>query len=288
MTLPPDHREDDAPPERERAMSLPGALIWTAGITFLFLWLLALILKLRPAAESDLITGFGCQLVAYLLGLFAILRVHAPHAEIRDFVGLRATHPAFYPLAVVIGLAIMAPISALYDAIDKRWPNPDGGDGELVRMLVEAGVAKQVAICMILIVLGPVIEEVLFRGALTRPLRRRHGAPVVILATALLFGVAHFQWQKMLPIALFGILLGVIRTVSGSLIPSIVLHATYNAIPVALILVAPEDVRAAADAPLPAWLLIVSVVAAAVLLAVMSLLGARSQTVAIAREKENA
>ena len=43
---------------------------------------------------------------AYLLGLFGVLQLHAPRASIREFVGLRATRLAFYPLAVALGFAV--------------------------------------------------------------------------------------------------------------------------------------------------------------------------------------
>jgi hypothetical protein len=272
-------------------MSLATAVGWISGVTLLFILLLGVIVDLRPAAKNDLISAFGCQAAAYLLGLFAILRIHAPRAEIREFIGLRPTHAGFYALAVLLGTALQAPVSALYEAIEKRWPSPDEGDAGLLRIIADAPLAEKIALVAVLVALGPLLEEVLFRGALTRPLRRRHGPAVVIFGTALLFALAHFEPQKFVPIGLFGVALGVLRLVSGSLVPCILLHATYNAIPlVAILATAPGEGQdaASADIPLPAWLVAVSSAVAAGLLALAYLIGARTQAAAAAREKDSA
>jgi hypothetical protein len=303
MTEPSDPSDEDrdaegdrgaaAPPgDGERPMSIPVATGWTIGATLLFLWLLTLIVSIRPDAQFDLISAFGCQAAAYLLGLFGILRVHAPRASIREFLGVRATHPAFYPIAVLLGLALEAPVSAVYDAIERRFPSGTGGDAELVKMISEAHLGTQIALCVVLVALGPAIEEVFFRGALTRPLRRRHGPATVIALTAALFAVAHFQPQKFLPIGLFGVALGLLRYSSGSLLPSVLVHATYNAIPLVATLAdagssaGAEPPPGADGAPIPPWIVAGSSALAAGLLALAWIIGARTQDAARARERD--
>jgi len=296
--------EDDDPDGRagaprdgeggERPMSLAAAALWAAGITLLFLWLLTLMAALRSSAELDLVTTFGCQAAAYMLGLSGILRLYAPHASIRDFLGIRRTHLAFYPLAVLLGIALEAPISALYEIIERRWPSAREGDIELVRMLSEGTVAERVVLGLVIVALGPAVEEMLFRGALTRPLRRRHPAAPVIATTAILFAVAHFQWQKFVPIGVFGAALGVLRHASGSLLPPVILHATYNAIPFAAMLGAmagegAEGAQASLEGPtVPAWVVAGGSAGAALLLAFAVLLGARTEDAARARERDRA
>ncbi|WP_231511656.1 CPBP family intramembrane glutamic endopeptidase [Chondromyces apiculatus] len=287
----------------ERPMSLPAATLWTIAVTFLFIWLLGVFITIRPAAQSDFTTTFGCQAAAYLLGLFGILRLHGPQASIRDFLGVRRTHAAFYPLAVLLGLSLEAPIGLLYDVIARRWPSAGEEELHLLRDLAGGGLGGQVLLGAVLVVLGPALEEVLFRGAMTRPLRRSHDALVVIAATAALFAMAHLQPQKFPPIALFGLALGVLRHASGSLLPSIVLHATYNAVPFVALLVAPEDTAAlppptslkerlvhllAGPSPLPTAVIVGSAALAVVLLALIVTLGRRSQVAVHAREKDRA
>lgn len=293
MSDPPSsHRDPGSPPAGERPMSLAAAAMWAVGITFLFVWLLSLIIAIRPSAQSDLVTTFGCQAAAYLLGLFGILRFYAPRASIRDFLGVRPTHAGFYPLAVLLGLALTAPIGALYDLIERRWPSPRDGELELVRLLAEGSTAEQALIGLVLVVLGPALEEVLFRGALTRPLRRSYAPELVVVSTAILFAAAHFQPQKFLPIGLFGLALGALRLASGSIVPAMMLHATYNAVPFAVMLTGSDQAASGQDAlaepPLPPALIAGSAAFAAVLLALTFALGARSEVAARARGRDRA
>jgi membrane protease YdiL (CAAX protease family) len=298
---------EDPPRDGEWPMSLVGASLWATLITVLFVWLLAMIVAARPAAQFDLVTTFGCQAVAYLLGLFGILRLHAPRASIRDFLGLRPTHPGFYPIAVLLGLSLAAPVNAAYELIERRWPSPREGDAELVRLIVEGSPAERVVLGLVLVALGPALEEVLFRGALTRPLRRRYAPALVIAATAILFALAHLEPQKFLPIALFGAALGALRHASGSLLPAVLLHATYNAIPFGAMIEAasrggPVDPAAALEGPanaesrralmegpsLPVWVVAASASVAAILLVLAFVLAARAGAVARDRERDQA
>lgn len=292
----PLHRRFEAPGQGddEWPASLLVATGWTAGATLVFLSLLSVIVAARPDVEPDLISAFACQTIAYLLGLFAILRVHAPSASIRELLGVRPTHPVFYPLALLTGLACEAPVSALYDAIERRWPSPGSGDGDLVRLIAESSTAMRVALCLIIVGLGPALEEVFFRGALARLLRRGAGPALAILGTGMLFAVAHVQPQKFLPIGLFGVALGVLRYASGSLLPGIIMHATFNAIPLVAVLGAGLGSEGAQGAPgvdgmpLPPWLVAASSALAAGLLGLTWAVGARAQGAARARERDGA
>ncbi|WP_437734966.1 CPBP family intramembrane glutamic endopeptidase [Sorangium sp. So ce1335] len=278
-------------------MSVRAAVGWVAGVTLLFLWLLGLVASFRPEPELDVVSSFACQAAAYLLGLFGVLQLHAPRASIREFLGLRRTHAAFYPLAVALGFALEGPIAALYNLIERRWPSGIS-DAELVRVFVEASAVERAALGLIFIGLGPALEEVFFRGALARPMRWKHGGPLVIAVTAALFAVAHIEWQKFLPIGIFGVALGTLRFASGSLVPPILLHATYNAIQCFALLSTAADagavneVPAAAGAALPetaatpGWLVAASSASALVLIALACALGNRAEAAARAREKD--
>ncbi|MCC6559442.1 MAG: CPBP family intramembrane metalloprotease [Polyangiaceae bacterium] len=270
-------------------MTILTAAGWAAIATFGFLWLLMVLVSLRPDGRPDIISTFGCQAVAYLLGLFGVLRLHAPRASIRDLLGVRAAHPAFYPLAALTGAALTPPISALYDLIERRWPSAGAGDEELVKLVTEGPLGARIAVSVVLVALGPAVEEVFFRGALTRPLLRRHGPATVIAVTAALFAVAHIEPQKFLPIAIFGLALGLVRYASGSLLPAIVMHATYNAIPLVAMTTGDGGGAEAADAaPIPRWILAASAALAAALVGSIWLVGARAEGAARARERDRA
>jgi membrane protease YdiL (CAAX protease family) len=95
---------------------------------------------------------------------------------------------------------------------------------------------SRIAIAVFGITLGPVVEELLFRGFLQPVMVNSLGVLPGILATSALFGALHltqnaFIWQSGLLIAVVGFVLGVIRHVSGSTRASAITHMAYNSIP---------------------------------------------------------
>ena len=69
-------------------------------------------------------------------------------------------------------------------------------------------------------IVAPVCEELMFRGFLQPLLVRSLGAPAGILATALPFGLLHFQeygnsWRHVLLISLSGVAFGLMRHATG-------------------------------------------------------------------------
>jgi uncharacterized protein len=83
------------------------------------------------------------------------------------------------------------------------------------------------------ITLGPVVEELLFRGFLQPVLVESFGVLPGILATSLVFGGMHMMqnanlWQSGVLISLVGFVLGVVRHVSGSTRASAITHIFYN------------------------------------------------------------
>lgn len=94
------------------------------------------------------------------------------------------------------------------------------------------------------IVLGaPLFEELFFRGLLLRALRRRAGTVAAIAFSSLAFGLVHVQtaldaWSTVALVAAltaFGVVLGLLAHRTGRLGASLVAHATFNAITVALL-----------------------------------------------------
>jgi membrane protease YdiL (CAAX protease family) len=96
--------------------------------------------------------------------------------------------------------------------------------------------ASRIAVALFGITLGPVVEELLFRGLLQPVLVSTIGVFPGILLTSVLFGALHltqnaFIWQIGLLITLVGFVLGTIFHLSGSTKASTVVHIAYNALP---------------------------------------------------------
>jgi membrane protease YdiL (CAAX protease family) len=96
--------------------------------------------------------------------------------------------------------------------------------------------ASRIAVALFGITLGPMVEELLFRGLLQPVLVSTIGVFPGILLTSVLFGALHltqnaFIWQVGFLITLVGFVLGTIRHLSGSTKASTVVHIAYNSLP---------------------------------------------------------
>lgn len=81
---------------------------------------------------------------------------------------------------------------------------------------------------IMLVIIAPIAEELLFRGYLFGKLRKYAPTWIAILITSLIFAIVHFAWNVGLDVFALSIVLCLLRVVSGSLWPSIMLHMMKN------------------------------------------------------------
>ncbi|HVI11012.1 MAG TPA: CPBP family intramembrane glutamic endopeptidase [Candidatus Binatia bacterium] len=98
------------------------------------------------------------------------------------------------------------------------------------------------------VTLGPLMEELFFRGFLYPVLARRLGLVAGVLITSLLFGLLHmfeygFAWGIVLIIFLVGVACTVVRAQTKSVAASFLVHAGYNATNMVLIAIATSGFR---------------------------------------------
>lgn len=116
---------------------------------------------------------------------------------------------------------------------------------EMVGLLPEVGLieealsrANPVILVVALVVVGPIAEEIFFRGVVFNAWLREYGARSAIFGSAILFGFIHGSVFLFLPIVALGVALALLYRATGSLPATIALHAGYNGITVALVLLA--------------------------------------------------
>lgn len=105
---------------------------------------------------------------------------------------------------------------------------------------------SRIGIAIFGITLGPIVEELLFRGFVQPVLVSSLGVFPGILATSAIFGAMHlmqnaFLWQTGVLITLVGFVLGVVRHVSGSTRASAIVHIFYNALPFLALFIHPPS-----------------------------------------------
>lgn len=89
---------------------------------------------------------------------------------------------------------------------------------------------------LIVAVAGPVLEELLFRGAVEKLLLQQYTPTKAILFSALIFGVFHINPAQIVPAFLLGLMLGWMYYKTASLIPCIVVHILNNSLSVYLMI----------------------------------------------------
>lgn len=84
------------------------------------------------------------------------------------------------------------------------------------------------------IVFAPPFEELVFRGFLFPVFESKHGTTIAVAATAGLFSVLHgsqygWHWPHLLLLLGVGLVFGVIRAITKSVLACAIMHAAYNA-----------------------------------------------------------
>jgi uncharacterized protein len=147
-------------------------------------------------------------------------------------VGLRST--TWRWLLAGVGVGVLARVLAFglilgYMALTGDQSNPQ----DYLTGTAAAGGLQLVGLMLLGAVLTPIAEELFFRGVLYGGLRR-YGVVVAVIASALLFGLAH-GINVVLPVAVvLGALNALLYERSGSIYPSMIAHGVHNALGFAL------------------------------------------------------
>jgi hypothetical protein len=84
-----------------------------------------------------------------------------------------------------------------------------------------------VLLTVMVCVMAPLVEELLYRWVLFTPLARRSAAGAIAI-TAVVFGAAHFQPLQFVGLALLGVFNAVLVARRGWLGPAIASHVAFN------------------------------------------------------------
>ena len=217
------------PPLPVRALDLGLLLVLTiAGVVAL------------PVAVSLIWPDIDFTALSAVLGLFVAqsllmmgltwLVVLRPHRLGLADIGLRPADRGWYRLAVAVGLACVPAVALINYALQELTGGPV--DNPQLEALAPEGFSWTSLAAMLLLVgvLVPFIEEVIFRGLvlgwLRKHLRFVYAAPI----SALLFSVVHGIPDLMPALAVMGLVLAAMKERSGSLWPSIIVHGVFNAL----------------------------------------------------------
>jgi uncharacterized protein len=130
----------------------------------------------------------------------------------------------------LLSLSLVLPVDYLVSllSIDKLSPNTE----KMFNVIFEGN--GLVVLLLGIGIIGPVIEEIIFRGLIYNELRRNISTVAALLIQAFLFGVYHMNLTQGIYAFALGIILGLVCTWTRSLWSSILIHMVFNSTSVVL------------------------------------------------------
>ena len=134
----------------------------------------------------------------------------------------RLSMRGFNPMSILWGFVLILITGIVIEPLLELFPE------SFLKIVDQMGMHGGWSILM-LVVLAPVMEEVLFRGILLESVRSKYNSGRAIVVSALMFGVIHFIPQQVVNAFVIGLILGFIYVRTDSLWPVIIIHALNNA-----------------------------------------------------------
>lgn len=98
----------------------------------------------------------------------------------------------------------------------------------VVMLLNETRPKLLLFLSVLVAVIGPIAEEIIFRGVTYGAFRKYLGVRWGLVFSALLFAGLHFDLMSFVPILVLGVMLGWLYEQTGSLVPSMAVHMIHN------------------------------------------------------------
>ena len=159
----------------------------------------------------------GAVALAVAGGAWSLFALRRPHRVGRATLVALVTFLLTAAVGALLSWLSLNP-SREQGLVPDEWPPPDN-----------AVFAINVAL---VVIVGPFVEEMLFRG-LGFSLLRPYGRLTAILGSAAAFAAVHGLLEGFVLIFVLGTGLAIMRELTDSTIPGFVLHATFNAIAIA-------------------------------------------------------
>lgn len=225
--LPP--RLPPLPPSPLRFRDLLLLVVIVAASIFTLPLLLTLFAPGTDFTALPVVAGLfvGQSALMLFLTWLAVLR---PNRLSLAEIGLRPTYQGWYRYALAGGVLCVPVVSAVNLLLQRLMGAPL--ENPQLQALAPQGFDWTSLIVMLLLVgvLAPFVEEIVFRGLLLGWLRRRlrfvYAAPI----SAILFAVSHGLPQLVPALFIMGLVLAAFAWRSGSLLPGMVVHGIFNSI----------------------------------------------------------
>ncbi|MGA9277979.1 lysostaphin resistance A-like protein [Ilumatobacter sp.] len=179
-----------------------------------------------PVLAASLVTGWA----VFLIGTWATSRILGTGHVVDDYgLTARPIDLVGVPIGVVTQLIL---IPALYVPLRALWPATfdDAALSETAEDLVERADGGLIVLLFVLVVVGaPIVEEVVYRGLLQKPLLAHFPPWAVVVGVAAVFALIHFRPVEYPGLFVAGLVFGVLAWRAGRIGPAVAAHIGFNA-----------------------------------------------------------
>lgn len=198
-----------------------------------------------PAARGNLPAAAATEAAVYVaLAVWLARAARAPRLY-AWLSGERSTL-VFALIGAALGIALHGPAELIEALVEGWFPLPEHEALERIQRLTASDTLGRILNFSAVAVLVPLAEEVFFRGALWAALRGSAGIGAALSATTVLFTVSHLEPRSWPALFLVAAALGALRLISNSLLPAVLLHATFNATTLLVIFSSPPSIASRA------------------------------------------
>jgi membrane protease YdiL (CAAX protease family) len=149
--------------------------------------------------------------------------------ELPGFGFTPSTQVVMYAIAMLAGLAM-----PFIGGMVTQWVAQGHEVSQDIKQLGgHISLPLRIPLALLVVSVGPLVEELLFRGVLLSAVARHVGSRWAIVLTAIFFACVHlpdlsFLWYALPNLALLGLVLGWLRVQSGSIWPAVLAHGMNN------------------------------------------------------------
>ena len=135
----------------------------------------------------------------------------------------------FSPYAVIPCVVLGAAFNFFSECAVALIPFPDSVIETYQEIYSYLGEGNIVLEMIGVVIVTPIVEELVFRGVAYRLMRKRMGAALSVILSAVFFGLAHGNVLSFVYTTALGLLLAVSFEAHGSIFVPIIIHASFNA-----------------------------------------------------------
>ena len=169
----------------------------------------------------------------FILATAIFYNTKSKYSSFGERVGMKPFSKKALPYIACLGACILYSVNLIvslaltYIPIPESWVEMLNSSSETI---LSASPFLQI---LTVAIIGPIAEEVLFRGLMLGSLSKRCNKWLAIIATALIFGLVHGHPIAIIYASALGILMGWLYCKTGSLLATVIFHMIYNFVSVA-------------------------------------------------------